>query len=135
MSSKKLLINISDFKKLHKAIKKLDELNSTNKIDNVTFSGYLSSALEISSNGNIDIDVKRAVLNTAGKFTTNPNALDNETLLKENLNFNDNDFASLTRTLNNILKIYNSNNVLNLTEVSKCKKVKDVILITKAKLN
>ena|ERR1043166_2065799 len=93
----------------------------------------LSFAAEIDNTGNIDTDVKMAILNTAGQFSADPNDLETGTLLKENLNFNDNDFASLTRTLNKVIKNYKNNVTLNLADVGKCKKVSDVIKLVKEK--
>lgn len=133
MSAKKFTIKQGDLKKLHKTIQNLENKYKTKKVQNLNLSGFLSSSLEISSLGNIDTDIKRAILNTAGQFSANPNDLQTGTLLKENLNFNDNDFASLTRKLNKVIKSYKNNVTLNLADVSKCKKVSDVIKLVKDK--
>jgi hypothetical protein len=132
--TKKFTIKQSDLKKLHKIIQELENKYSTKKVQNLNLSGFLSSALEIGNSGNIDTDVKRAILNTAGQFSADPSDLNSGTLLKENLNFNDNDFASLTRALNNVIKNYKNNITLNLSDVSKCKKVSDIIKLVKDKM-
>lgn len=81
---------------------------------------------------NIDLKVKRRILNVKGNYSTNPSEVIDELDLKTNLLYNSNDFILLAKKLNELIS--ETTKKITTVEMKKCKTVKDCIILVNSKI-
>jgi len=92
-----------------------------------------SSFLE-DENSNVITKTKKIILIIAGDFNSEPNLLQDEINLKDNLNYQDDEFSILQMRLNKLVKQYKDSASVDEDETNDCETVGDCVELVQSKV-
>jgi hypothetical protein len=125
---------ISDFKKLHMTLQKLEQTDPKLKIMGLSISNFLIAKLGIEDESDSrEIRTKRIILQIAGDFTSKAEELEDDLKLKINLLYSDNEYSLLHMRLNRLVKEYKNTVKVTEDEVNDCTTVGDCTKLVNSK--
>jgi hypothetical protein len=135
MAKQKFQISASALKKLYAALKKQETKNTKTQIGKMKLRHFLiANVSSLSKFETATSETKQIILNIAGEFSTKPDDLKDSILLKDNLNYRDDDFSLLQSQLDQLVKKYKSSASVSSDETNKCKTVGDCTKLVNAKI-
>lgn len=134
--AKNISMKTSDFKKLLKKLKGLEEMNPSAKIGKFATSKFMIAAANPDDIADSpEIRTKRIILQIAGDFDTNPATLSNSLSLKLNLQYGDDEYSVLQMRLNKLVKSIKASASIDDDETGDCKIVKDCVTLVNDKIS
>ncbi|HEY5371521.1 MAG TPA: hypothetical protein VIJ75_21255 [Hanamia sp.] len=134
MAKQEFQINASALKKIHGALKKLETKNPKMLIGKMKPTHFLSASVKsLSEVQSATSETKQIILNISGDFSTKPDDLNDSTLLKDNLNFGDDEFSLLQTQFDTLVKKYKSSASVTSGETNKCNTVGDCAKLVSSK--
>lgn len=136
MKTRKLKFKVSDFKKVHSALKKLEASDKKVKINGLSISDFLIANLSIDDETDSPvIRTKRIILQIAGDYSSNPAELNDNIKLTLNLFYSDNEYSLLQMRLNSLVKEYKKTANITDDETIDCATVGDCTELVISKIN
>lgn len=135
MKNSNLKLKVSDFKKVHSKLKKLEANDNSLKINGLSISSFLIANLSIDDAVDLlEIRTKRIILQIAGDFSSKPKDLKDSIKLKINLLYGDDEYSLLQMRLNSLVKEYKKSARISDNETSDCTTVGDCIELVNSKI-
>ncbi len=130
-----LKFKISDFKKVHSALKKFEIKDSSLKIKGFPISSFLiANSIIDDGNDSPGIRIKRIILHIAGDFTSKPEELNETIKLKINLLYSDDEYSLLQIRLDSLVKEYKNTASVTEDETNGCITVGDCTKLVNSKI-
>lgn len=102
--------------------------------NNKLYREMMGSAFLEDESSNIVTKTKKIILYIAGDFTSDPGELQNEIDLKDELNYQDDEYSILQMRLNKLVKEYNDDESIDEDETNECDTVGDCVKLVQSKV-
>lgn len=102
--------------------------------NNKLYREMMGSAFLEDESSNIVTKTKKIILYIAGDFTSDPDELQNEIDLKDELNYQDDEYSILQMRLNKLVKEYNDDESIDEDETNECDTVGDCVKLVQSKV-
>lgn len=102
--------------------------------NNKLYREIMGSAFLEDESSNIVTKTKKIILYIAGDFTSDPDELQNEIDLKDELNYQDDEYSILQMRLNKLVKEYNDDESIDEDETNECDTVGDCVKLVQSKV-
>lgn len=102
--------------------------------NNKLYREMMGSAFLEDESSNIVTKTKKIILYIAGDFTSDPEELQNEIDLKDELNYQDDEYSILQMRLNKLVKEYNDDESIDEDETNDCDTVGHCVKLVQSKV-